>query len=88
MTNIYFISDGTAIKIGRSKHPKKRKGQLQTSNSNELKLIYILENVESYIEKEIHQTCKLYHIQGEWFDKDVLDFLLGLDFYRENLKQI
>ena len=86
MTNIYFISDGVNIKIGKSKNPKKRVNQLQTSNTNKLQILYVLENVEDFFEREIHQTCSRYHINGEWFDKDVLEFLMKFDFYKENLK--
>ncbi len=88
MTNIYFLTDGYNVKIGKSKNPKKRKSQLQTANTNKLKILYILENVEDYMEKEIHHTCKYYKIQGEWFDKDVINFLMNFEYYKNNLKTL
>ena len=40
---VYFISDGTYTKIGKSNNPVKRIKSLQTSNANELKFIYIFD---------------------------------------------
>lgn len=88
MTNIYFLSDGNNIKIGKSKNLNIRKNQLQIGNANNLRLLYILENVEDYTEKQIHDLCNLYNIRGEWFDNEVLNFILNLPWYKENIKRV
>lgn len=88
MTNIYFLSDGINIKIGKSKNLENRKNQLQTGNSNNLRLLYVLENVEDYMEKQIHSICNLYNIRGEWFDNEVLNFILSLPWYKDSIKKI
>jgi len=86
MTNIYFITDGEFIKIGKSKNPKRRKKQLQTGNGNNLRVAYILENVEDYLERDIHSLCRRYKKQGEWFEKDVMTFLFSLPWYKDAIK--
>lgn len=56
------------IKIGRSKDPEKRLKQLQTGNSNQLKIIASFENL-GWREKELHDLLKKWRIRnnGEWF---------------------
>jgi len=85
-TNIYFIENGKEIKIGRSVDIERRLDELQTGNSNELKVLYVIENVEEAFEKHIHSICTTFHIRGEWFEKDVLKHLLKHPFYVENMK--
>jgi len=61
-------------KIGISKNPKQRLRNLQTGNSNKLKLIFILlvnKNIKSSaVELVIHNYFKEKNlwIQGEWFE--------------------
>ena len=90
-STIYFLLDpGTdAVKIGRSNNPKSRLKQLQTGNAYNLKLLYVLEEVCPAMEKHLHGICSRYHLQGEWFSKDVLDnHLLLIPYYKDNLKEI
>lgn len=90
-TNIYFLLDksANAVKIGRSKNPTMRKEQLQTGNASKLKLLYVIENVQENMEKHIHGVCQRYHVQGEWFDKSVLEhLLLKHEYYKNNMKKI
>jgi hypothetical protein len=72
---VYFIDDGTAIKIGKSEDPLSRVKKIQTNNPRQLTLLgysYYLE--ESYT----HHMFIHKHIRGEWYDlteRDI-EFLL------------
>ena len=85
-TNIYFIQSGNAVKIGRSKDVERRQRELQTSNKNKLKLLYMIEDMEIPMERHIQGICQRYHIKGEWFESKVIDFLQNLPWYKENMK--
>ena len=66
---IYFITDGTYIKIGYTKNSiQKRLKQLQTSNAKKL---YILGwvNGDEKTEKQLHKKFEQFRIRsnGEWF---------------------
>lgn len=87
LVTIYFFTDGTSIKIGRTKEIKVRQRNLQTSNSNPLVLLGVISNVLPSFEQHIHGICKDYNIQGEWFKKDSLyKHLLNHPFYRDHIK--
>jgi len=66
---VYFISDGTYTKIGKSNNPHSRIKDLQTSNPNELKFVYIFD-CKDYWEKKLHTLLKHYNCKAknEWFD--------------------
>jgi hypothetical protein len=70
---LYFIQSSKTgmIKIGRSKHPQKRLKQLQTGNSNKLRLIASFEGL-GWRESHIHEDLKKWRIRsnGEWFHHD------------------
>lgn len=83
---IYFISDGTYIKIGRTKDIEKRKQTLQTGSTNNLKLLYIIENAPPSMEQTLHAMAKKYHFRGEWFYPECLDVILSHPWYKENIK--
>ena len=70
---VYFISDGTAIKIGISNNPNKRLLELQTGNPNELKLIgtsHIL------VENDLHELFIHRKLRNEWFElcDEIMEF--------------
>ena len=69
--HLYIIqSDVTgAIKIGRSKNPKKRLQQLQTGSPYKLKILTIVKG-RGDLEKLLHERLKPYKqsCKGEWFD--------------------
>ena len=71
MNDLYVIqSDVTgAIKVGRSKNPKRRIQQLQTGSPYKLKLIAIV-NGKGGLERSLHTTLKPYKqaCKGEGFD--------------------
>lgn len=66
---IYFITDGTYTKIGKSKNPYKRLKGLQTSNAKTLRCVYIFD-IEDYYEKKLHKLFRKYktNTNSEWFD--------------------
>ena len=70
---LYFIQARKTgmIKIGRSKHPKKRLKQLQTGASHELRLIASFEGL-GWREPQLHEDLKKWRIRqnGEWFHHD------------------
>lgn len=67
---IYFIGDGTAIKIGKSKdHPSRRIGELQTGNPRILTLVRAIETLDiDTAEKSLHLQYAAQSVLGEWFD--------------------
>lgn len=88
LTSIYFISNKKGhIKIGHSNTITKRLNQLQIGNSEELKLLYFIENVPPTFEKHIHRVCENFHINGEWFNPKCIEFLLNHPFYNRAIKK-
>jgi hypothetical protein len=73
---IYAISDGQHIKVGISKHPEKRLGELNVGNANKLYLLgyYAGDLIE---EAYIHDNFSKIRIDGEWMNAtdDLLDYL-------------
>ena len=69
---VYFISNGTHIKIGKTRMLLKRLKQLQTSNSNRLFYVAVIEfsNEKAAYRKEklLHECFKPYLVSGEWFN--------------------
>ena len=71
MSNVYLIRDRltNAIKIGISKHPKKRLKQLQTGAVGKLELIHVIKCVKKpalYLEKRILSWFRFNEKRGEW----------------------
>ena len=66
---VYFISDGTYTKIGKSKNPLSRIRGLQTSNGNTLKFVCIFDCKDSW-EKKLHKRFNQFktNSSNEWFD--------------------
>lgn len=66
--HLYIIQDKESkdFKIGRSNHPHHRLDQLQTANSNKLRLLLIIKD-QGYIEKKLHKKLSRYNKNGEWF---------------------
>jgi hypothetical protein len=61
----YAISDGTAVKIGRSAaHPICRLAALQVGNPRELRLVAWSVSVT---EGEAHRRLHRWRLRGEWF---------------------
>jgi hypothetical protein len=95
-TNVYFIgsTEKMAVKIGKSKNPKKRLMELQTGNSTKLTLFGVIENVYPRYEKDIHELMDHIRIKGEWFKltDELIHFMINkstisiLEFKAENHK--
>lgn len=90
---LYIIgNDQGYIKVGVSKHPKRRLRQLQTGNEHQLTLLFT-EEFECtrkhllHIEKAVHKTLRSMSTKciGEWFfiDESKMDSIKNtLTFYR------
>jgi hypothetical protein len=84
---IYIIRDlvkKNVYKIGISKEPQKRIKNLQTGNSNKIKIIFelkVFKDIKSrQVEKVIHQYLKEKNmwISGEWFKIENEDTVYNL----------
>ncbi len=66
---VYFISDGTYTKIGKSKNPYSRIKDLQTSNANKLFFTHLFDVKDKY-EQVLHKLFKQFktNSNNEWFD--------------------
>jgi len=90
---VYFILQTSVetneqfYKIGFSIDPVKRLRELKTGNPNILELKYTILDVPMSFEKHMHGVCERYRVDGEWFKKEVLDFLMkgSSPWFRENI---
>jgi len=70
---IYYITDGTLMKIGKSVAPEKRLADLQTGNSEILKIVSLIKcssKEEMYkLEQQLHKKYKNNKVRkkSEWF---------------------
>jgi len=89
--DLYIVQSGVtgAIKIGRSKHPKKRLEQLQTGCPYPLRLILVLEN-QGHIERDLHKRLERGKTRGgeEWFDYDVLPELPDDIYWQMDIEMV
>lgn len=77
----YLISDGTRVKIGRSRNPQQRLSSLQTAFAAELSLLL---SIDEDCEKSLHRRFAAHRLRGEWFTlhEDILAFAAEqLGFY-------
>ena len=72
---LYFIQSSKTgmIKVGRSKNPDKRLKQLQTGNSNTLRLIASFDGL-GWMERTVHNRLERWRTRqnGEWFHYDCI----------------
>lgn len=84
MKKLYIIgSDDGPFKIGISQTPEKRLKQLQTGNSNILKIQYQEEisfDNPFEFEKILHFNLKFKKLKGEWFNETLNNILLEIDY--------
>ncbi|MHA1277144.1 MAG: GIY-YIG nuclease family protein [Candidatus Helarchaeota archaeon] len=78
----YFISDGTAIKIGKSEDPLARLRGIQTGNPRELKLLGVSKKLT---ETEFHEKFKKELIRGEWYNQTP-EILLFCEEYKDRIR--
>lgn len=73
MGYVYLIEDidNNRYKIGVTKNLKSRLKNLQTGNSNQIKLIYSFETEYPFrLEKMLHNRFNEFHYHNEWYDLD------------------
>ncbi len=83
------VENGTT-KIGWSKHPHERLGQLQTANSYVLRLVKVYDNIDRVKERYLHRALWQYRCRfnSEWFNLnssqliDICDELLNHYFQK------
>ena len=78
-SKIYFIASEEAIKIGCSKNPEMRLGELQVGAEQDLVLLATVDgNRQS--ELDLHRRFAHLRLRGEWFmaDQELLDFIGNL----------
>ena len=78
-SNVYFISDGEFIKIGKADNIEVRLKQLQTSNAKQLFVIGYLpcRNSTSALRKEteMHNHFSKNKAMGEWYRIEILEVI-------------
>jgi len=81
--HLYILQNSLTkdIKIGRSNDPYIRLDQLQTANSNKLRMLIILTN-QGLREKTLHKLLRKYNKNGEWFSEAALPEL-PIDIYEQ-----
>ena len=82
---IYFIQQNKKgpVKIGYTENLKTRITDLQVASPNKLILLGTVGG-DRYVEKQIHQHLRFYHIGGEWFRASsfVLEYIYSLPNYK------
>ena len=75
--SVYFIQEGKKgnVKIGISANPFRRKGEMQSGNSEKLNMVLIIENANQDLERKLHNFFREYNLRGEWFENDVIGLL-------------
>lgn len=63
-SNVYFISDGEFVKIGKADDPDKRFSSIKTSNPKPLKLLYTMKG-DWKLESFLHELFADYWVRGE-----------------------
>jgi hypothetical protein len=81
LDNIYFIRSEIFVKIGVAKNIGHRLKMLQTGNPIKLEIIFIIENKGLSDERKIHKYFNKFHIRGEWFNIDCMQYLPDLFQY-------
>lgn len=77
---VYFITDGEAIKIGKSNRPKARLAGLQTSHHKPLRILALVP-AKPEDEREYHAKFRHLRIRGEWFQdgKEIRQFITNIN---------
>lgn len=70
-SNVYFITDGEFMKIGKANNVEKRLKILQTGNPKPLSIMKVIEckNEAEALELEffLHKIMKPFKVSGEWY---------------------
>lgn len=73
---VYFVSDGSAIKIGKAKDPKSRVTGMNTGASSKLEILGVVPGGYEK-ERKLHETFSRHRLRGEWFSPapELLDYI-------------
>ncbi|MEZ0060957.1 hypothetical protein ABIF26_006500 [Bradyrhizobium elkanii] len=63
---VYFARAGNKVKIGVSKNPRQRLGELKTGNSNKVRIYYVTPG-DAQMERDLHKLFAEFRVNGEWF---------------------
>jgi hypothetical protein len=66
--DLYFVTAGHAVKIGRTVNFNKRLRHIQAHNHEKVELALLLKG-EGWRERDYHKRFKAYHLRGEWFER-------------------
>jgi hypothetical protein len=66
--DLYFVSAGSAIKIGRSTNFCGRLRHIQTHNHEKCELLLLVKGM-GWREKELHRKFHSHRIHGDWFGR-------------------
>ena len=68
---VYYVTDGTFVKVGYTTNLAKRLATLQTGNARKLEVLKVIPfstALEAYqCEQRIHKSLSRYNVRGEWF---------------------
>ena len=78
--SLYAISNGEHVKLGISTNIGRRIKDMQTSNANDLELLWRYyvgkdKKLAFQSERKLHRLCKKHKIKGEWFSMDCMDLV-------------
>jgi len=79
---VYFISDGTYVKIGMTNDIVMRFSQIQSSNPRKLTLLkFIPTEHPKGDERHFHKSFDKYKVRGEWFilSSEILSYIVSND---------
>ena len=65
--------------------------ELQIANSASLRILYVIDILDEeslMFERHVQDACRLYSVQGEWFEPGCLDHLLRHPWYKEHMRAI
>jgi hypothetical protein len=81
---VYFLTDGSAIKVGFAVNVQRRLYNLQSGNPNTLRLLGYFPGTPAD-EDAIHRRLGAHHILGDWFaiHDDVFDALRKIEQHAE-----
>ena len=80
MKIIYFVTNGSAIKIGHTSDLKKRLASIATGSAAPLKIICTIEGTPRH-ERAIHHDLAAFRLNGEWF-RDCEEVRRAIEAYR------
>lgn len=81
---VYFISNGRAIKIGKTSNIHQRLSNLQTSSPDQLNLIGVIYTSDNtLLENKVHNYFKEKRINGEWFNISREEVIKYMDYLQE-----